>query len=561
MKEYSTSRRFGIFSLLVLGSVVVENTYGQNKLPEAIINEYQKLYGSPASPILNKTGLNFLLITDDQHHWMAMGYNDPNIKTPNLDRLAKMGVIFDRAYCPNPTCTPSRATLITGMMPSQHDAYALGTKLPESIPTVGDEFISGGYETCLIGKAHFQPMGGDAEFPSLESSKAIRDLDFWEKFSGPFYGFNHVELARNHGDEASVGQDYLIWIKEKLAREGKDTDSWRAWFRKPTGTANAQYGEWKMPKEYHMNTWISERTVAQLTEYAKNNKPFFLWASFFDPHPPYLVPAPWDTMYDPKKMEVPEYIEGDLDDMPPVYQKTQEENPDFSEFKDSDLWSAGLHSHLRRTMEEKAKDIALYYGMISFVDQEIGKILNKLDELGLTDKTVIVFSTDHGNVFGQHGLKNKGPFLFEDLVKLPFIVSCPGQVNKGQRSDALQSLLDVPETFLSLAGLPIPKIMSGIDQKEVWLGNLKEIRDNVIVENHQQPFSLYQKQLITPRYKITSYMNHEYGELFDLEKDPGERHNLWNDPDYSLIKTQLLLKLIQSEMKKESVLMLRISGA
>lgn len=545
--------------IFALGIHAVAQT---NNVKSPIQKEYEKEFGIFEPNSAKKlTGYNVLLITSDQQHWMCMGYNDPNIKTPNLDRLAKRGLIFNREYTVNPTSTPTRATLLTGQMPSQHGAYALGTKLPDNVRTIAQDFQENGYETSLIGKAHFQPLAGNAEFPSIEAYPVLQDLDFWGKFTGPFYGFEHVELTRNHGDEAHVGQHYVLWMEEKLRNEGKDSKEWRKWFRKPTGLAHAQYGEWQMPERYHMNAWIAERSSKILEQYAREGKNFFMWASFFDPHPPYLVPSPWDTMYDPAKMNVPQLVKGEMDDMPPLYQKTQEKKPDFSEFKDSTMWSPGLNSHIKRTEAQKAKDMALYYGMISMMDHYIGVILDKLDELGLTDKTIVVFTTDHGNLFGQHGLIEKGPFLYEDLVKVPMIASCPGLIKQGVRTDALQSALDIPPTLLSLSGIKIPKIMTGNDQSKVWKGELDSIRDFVIIENHQEPYALYQKQLVTDRYKITTYKNHDYGELFDLKNDPKELNNLWDNSKYSEIKLKLLLKLIQSEMKQETVLMKRLSPA
>ncbi|HEX72909.1 MAG TPA: twin-arginine translocation signal domain-containing protein [Candidatus Hydrogenedentes bacterium] len=219
---------------------------------------------------------NILFITSDQHHYMAMGYNDPAVKTPNLDRLAARGVIFDRAYTVNPTCTPTRASLITGKYPSQHGAWALGTALAESEPCIGNDFARAGYRTALIGKAHFQPLQGAMEHPSLEAYPVLQDLDFWRHFNGPFYGFEHVELARNHVDEAHVGQHYALWMEEKGGR-----DCWRDWFSKPTGTQSRQYGVWNIPEEYHYNTWITERTNALMEQYVREERPFFLWASYF----------------------------------------------------------------------------------------------------------------------------------------------------------------------------------------------------------------------------------------------------------------------------------------
>lgn len=165
---------------------------------------------------------NILLITSDQQHYNTIGINNPEIETPNLDRLASQGMLFSRAYYPNPTCTPTRASLITGLYPSQHGAWTLGTKLPKCVPTIGDYLNKEGYETALIGKAHFQPINSTEEYPSLESEPLLQDLDFWKDFHGPFYGFNHIELARNHTNEFLVGQHYALWMEEKGCKNWRD---------------------------------------------------------------------------------------------------------------------------------------------------------------------------------------------------------------------------------------------------------------------------------------------------------------------------------------------------
>jgi arylsulfatase A-like enzyme len=200
---------------------------------------------------------NILLISSDQQHWRMLGAHTPTLKTPNLDRLAAQGTRFDRAYCPNPTCTPTRASLITGLYPSQHGAYTRGTKLPENTPSLGQYLQDGGYDSTLIGKAHFQPLRGTEAFPSLEAYPILQDLDFWRGFHGPFYGFNHIELTRNHADEAHVGQHYAIWMEENGGRD------WRRWFSPPTGTTPAQKHVWNIPEKFHYNTWITERAIAR----------------------------------------------------------------------------------------------------------------------------------------------------------------------------------------------------------------------------------------------------------------------------------------------------------
>jgi uncharacterized sulfatase len=157
---------------------------------------------------------NILLISSDQQHWDTLSCAGSPVHTPHLDRLASQGTRFTRAYCPNPTCTPTRASIITGMYASQHGAWSLGTKLSEDIPTIGSVLQEAGYDTALVGKAHFQPLRSTPQYPSLESYPIMQDLDFWRKFHGPFYGFRHIETARMHADEPHVGQHYAIWMEE-----------------------------------------------------------------------------------------------------------------------------------------------------------------------------------------------------------------------------------------------------------------------------------------------------------------------------------------------------------
>lgn len=498
---------------------------------------------------------NVLLITSDQQHWNTLGVLNPEIHTPNLDRLAKEGMLFNRAYCPNPTCTPTRASIITGQYPSQHGAWTLGTKLLEDRHTVGEDFQAAGYRTALVGKAHFQPTASTEEYESLESYPLLQDLDFWRQFDQPYYGFEHVELARNHTNEHLVGQHYAIWMEEKGLK------NWRDYFRPPTGTMSPkELHKWPIPEEYHYNTWIAERTNAFLEQYTKNGESFFLWSSFFDPHPPYLVPEPWDTMYDPDQLTIPEVTPGEHDKNPPHFRMTQEEKPDFSHLKETGFGTHGYHSHLLPEQERK-RLVATYYGMVSMLDKYVGKILDKLDELGIADETIVVFTSDHGHFYGQHGLQFKGGFHYEDLIRVPFIARYPNQIPAGQVSDEIQSLVDLAPTFLDFCGIEIPKHMTGISQKDVWLGNKKNVRTHAICEFRHEPTTIHQKTYVDQRYKITVYYNQTYGEIFDLQEDPNELNNLWDDPNASQLKMELLMKYIWAELGKEPMPMPRISGA
>ena len=501
-----------------------------------------------------ETRPNILLITSDQQHWNTLGCLNPEIQTPHLDALAQQGTLFNRAYCPNPTCTPTRASIITGKYPSQHGAWSLGTKLSEDEHTVGEDFMDADYRTALVGKAHFQPLHGTEEFPSLESYPILQDLDFWRSFNEPFYGFEHVELARNHADEAHVGQHYAIWMEEN------GCTNWRDYFAPPTGNARGQYRKWPIPEEYHYDTWIAERTNALMERYQQNGKNFFLWASFFDPHPKYLVPEPWDTMYDPAELTVPSVTEGEHDNNPPHFQLTQQQKPDFSAWRESGKGVHGFRSHLR-DRDELAKDIAVYYGMVSLMDKYIGKILAKLDALGLADNTLVVFTSDHGHFYGQHGLIAKGAFHYEDVIRVPFIVRYPGVVPAGKQSEALQTLVDLAPSFLSATGIDIPRPMTGVDQMPVWSGQAEQARAHILVENHHEPTTVHVKTYVDDRYKLTVYYNRDYGELFDLKEDPGEVKNLWNSTEHAELKADLVMKLLFAEMGKEPLWMPRTSGA
>lgn len=499
---------------------------------------------------------NILLITSDQQHFDTIGAFNSEIDTPNLDRLVKEGTTFTRSYCPNPTCTPSRASIITGMYPSQHGAWTLGTKLLEDRPTVGEYLQEEGYKTSLIGKAHFQPTKETEKYSSIESYPLLNDLEYWKDFDEEYYGFGQVELARNHTNEHLVGQHYALWLEEK------GCTNWRDYFLPPTGNMDPEDKfTWKIPEKYHYNTWIAERTNHLLETHKENEEPFFLWSSFFDPHPPYLVPEPWDKMYDPDKLSIPKGRENEHEANPPHFQMTQESDPDFSSYMETGYGIHGYHTHKDVDTEDHKKLTATYYGMISLMDKYIGKILDQLDELGLAEDTLVIFTSDHGHFFGQHGLQYKGGFHYEDLIKVPFIVRYPEKVPAGQTKDAMVSLVDLAPTFLDFGNIQIPHHMSGISQKKVWMVEEKNARDHVIIEFRHEPTTIHQKTYVDKRYKITFYYNQTYGELFDLQKDPEEFNNLWDKKEYQSLKQKLMLKYIWAELGKEPLAMPRISHA
>ena len=497
---------------------------------------------------------NILLITSDQQHFSTLGSVNSLILTPALDRLCNEGTRFDRAYCPNPVCSPTRATIITGQYPSAHGCWTIGVKLPEDVPTVGQHLSNAGYSTSLLGKAHFQPLATQPGSESLECQPTLRDLDFWRQFHGPWYGFDHIEIARNHADEAHAGQHYGIWMEENGLPDWKD--HFQEW--PPNRDVPRRKHKWSLPEEFHYSRWTALRTIAAIDAAVEEGKPFFSWASFHDPHPPYLVSEPWDTMYDPADMQPGHVTPGEHENNPPIIQLTQQENPDFSPWKE-EYGSHGCNRHAHNEDELK-KNMAVYYGMVSLMDKYIGQILDHLDAKGLADNTIVVFSTDHGHYLGQHGLTAKGPFHYEDGIRIPYIVRHPGHVPAGAVNNTMQSLVDLSPTFMAAAGLDIPGEMQGVDQMSAWRSS-EPARNHIICENRHQPNVLNLRTYVDDRYKITLYKNHYFGDLYDLHEDPGEVNNLWNDPAAGSLKSELLFKFMQAELSREQTRMPRIAGA
>ena len=450
-------------------------------------------------------------------------------------------------------------------MPSAHGAWSLGTNLSENHETVASVLTGHGYRTALVGKAHFQCLINDEKFPSVESYPLLRDIDYWRKHTGPWYGFERVEMTRNHGDEAHAGQHYAAWMEDKGLKDWKkhfQNESFGYDFNDPDHPTGTQEHKWSIPEEYHYNTWIAERSNALMEDCVAEDKPFFLWSSFHDPHPPYLVPEPWDTMYDAAEVTVPEAVPGEHDKNPEHFRKAREPNPDFKDWANEPGGNAihGCHSHVH-TKAAMAKNIAVYYGMISCMDTYIGQILDKLDELEIADDTIVVFTSDHGHFFGQHGLMAKGPFHYEDLVRVPFIASWPKHIPAGEQSEALQSLVDLAPTFIRAGGAEVPFAMTGVNQLPAWRGETPAAREYAVVENRHQPSTIHVKTYVDERYKLTVYYGQSFGELFDLEEDPGEVSNLWEEPSARALKQELTTKLLHACMGNESMPMPRVAPA
>ena len=199
--------------------------------------------------------------------------------------------------------------------------------------------------------------------------------------------------------------------------------------------------------------------------------------------------------------------------------------------------------------------------MVTMLDKYVGKILDHLDAIGQTENTLVVFTSDHGHYYGHHGLIAKGPFHYDDGIRVPFIARQPGHIPGGVESDALLSLIDLPVTFLEAAGITPPPSMQGVDQEPVFTGKNSTARDHLLVEFRHQPTAIHMKTLVTASHKLTVYFQQSYGELYDLQNDPGEVRNLWSHPEARDLRESLTRQLLFAEMECEPMPMARVSHA
>ncbi|NOU35283.1 MAG: sulfatase-like hydrolase/transferase [Kiritimatiellaceae bacterium] len=490
---------------------------------------------------------NILLITTDQQRWDAIGFNNPQVKTPNLDALAKKGIVFEKSYTCSPVCTPARVSILTGHYPSRHGSYTIGVEFPDNYPTIPKKLGENGYFTSLIGKAHFHPCCLEGSFEYMPN---IGNRAFFKNWTGPYHGFDYVKLVIGHTTEDRVPQmHYGLWLEENGVNPAD-------YF------GNNHYtdiGTWNIPEKLHPSTWTANETIEAIDRGVDSDKPFFLWSSFQDPHNPLFVPEPWASMYDPADMPLYEYKEGEHDNRPAFYNDTLNhklgENPmehghgASLPFKKN--WITAARLPFMEPEDKTRKALALYYGMVSFMDDQVGRIIRHLEEKDLMDNTIIVFTTDHGDYMGEHGYWWKGLPAFDAAQKVPFMVYDPACKTPGARSEAIQSLVDFGASFLSIAGIERPAGIQGFDQSDTWKDAAVKARDGAIIELRPTEDSFMQKTFVEAKYKLVLYTKTEWGELYDMESDPCQYKNLWDHPDYQSVKCNLMQRLIADEMLED----------
>lgn len=459
---------------------------------------------------------NILIIMTDQMRADCLGFQNPVIKTPHLDKLAAQGTVFDRAYCTSPVCTPSRASIFTGRYPQCCGARNIGLSVKEEEITMADIALQYGYHTGVSGKTHFRPECREDNRFSAEDPK-IRDRP--RKRDGTYYGFQTCHITEGNG----VGE-YMDWLKENAPQ-----------YLSELGRARREPGDVyinRIPQEYHQTHWIAEKGIEYIREHT--DEPWLLSVSFVDPHHPFDPPEKFAKMY-----------EG-VDTLSRIKSRTGEHDlrPEHLRYqKRGSGWPGGGAEH-HKSREELAQAIRNYYAMITLIDEEIGRLLDTLKSQGILDKTLILFTADHGELLGDHGLLYKGPWLYEGLVRVPMILKGPG-VPRGLRTSALFENVDILPTLMELAGMGIPYGVQGISQVPVLEGEKSYIRESAMTIYDARENGIVTASVCTERFKLVVFLNESYGELYDLKKDPYELENLYFDPNYEGQKAEMMVRLCQ----------------
>ena len=460
---------------------------------------------------------NILWLCTDQQRYDTIGaLGNPFVSTPNIDGLVREGTAFERAYCQSPICTPSRVSFLTGMYASAIHVNGNGAEaMPAGHPPLVTKLLSNaGYDCGLIGKLHLTSAWGRTE---------VRTDD----------GYRYWEYSHAPRDDWPIGHGYADWVRSKgevLADLIKDPDG--------------------VPADLHQTTWCAEKTMEFVAQ--QRSGPWAASVNMYYPHPYFNPPKTYREQFDPSDMPPPLFRESDLlqqqrlagVDFQSRGRRPEDldiESPVLPKPPGLDAWPAGSVAGKRDVRTLKAA----YYAMIKLVDDQVGRILQFLSDTGQRENTLVVFTSDHGEMLGDHGLIQKGCRFYEGLVRVPLIFSWPGHVREGVRSNALVELTDKAPTFLEFAGMGIPERMHGRSLAALLRGEKgrDHHRDFVRCEYYdalEEPDHSFATMFRDERHKLVLYHGHGLGELYDLEEDPNEFENMWDEPEAQPLKLELM---------------------
>jgi len=445
-----------------------------------LITAYSCTHKLPEKP-------NILLITTDYQAWEDLPEITPVLNMPAIDRLYNEGLVFENHYCTAPVCMPSRYTIVSGTYPHTHGLWDNSSKwLPDGTPLLMEELGKAGYRTTGIGKMHFKP---------------------WDRMAG----FDERIIADCQGNgyrDTTKRDDYYYYLKQAgmtrydYLRYQDSTDLFGVYY-------------WPFADSLDIDYYVGEQTVRYIEGDKLKEDPWFLWVSFNGPHNPWDPPAEYMDYYLGKELPPARYLENELEKKPFAHTITRY-NYTRKVVDRIDMDPDNRDKYIHRIR-------AGHFGGLSWIDRQVGRIIDKLEEKNKLENTIIIFTSDHGAHLGDHNLIHKGTH-YERSSHVPFILWWPEAVKPG-RVKGFTSHVDLFPTLLELAGGKLP---GGIEGKSYY--NLLKGRDSApdtaIVE------ILGNTALVTKDYKFGLYRQYREGELYDREKDPEEFNNLFDDPGH-----------------------------
>jgi len=441
--------------------------------------------GQEENPDLERRPDVLLIITDQQRAECLGAAGNSDIRTPNIDALARDGVHFNECFCPYPVCTPSRYSIISGQYAHQHRAWSNHSSLHPDIEPFPALLRDAGYRTAAVGKMHYTPTYQDV-------------------------GFDQMILSEQNGP-GRWDDDYHRELKAEKLFDWNDLEDQQHEYRKG---ARKEYWESfgaipsNLPKEFHSTEWIGDKALDQINGWSGD--PQLLTVSFVKPHHPFDPPSEYKDAYDPARLEL----------LPGWSDQCFDHDLELSRgyFPNEQLDEAAL----RRVM-------SLYYAGIEHIDLQVGKLVSALRRKKRYNSTLIIFTSDHGEYLGHHHLLLKGNYMYDPLSRVPLVVKHPDSKDAGTKSDALVNLIDLAPTILTAAGSSVPKAMPGTD-----LATPPDDRDTMFSEDHRGD----QVMVRTRSHKLLLHRGTASTQLYDLERDPQEMNNLaTGDTDQDVLQS------------------------
>lgn len=427
---------------------------------------------------ISKSPLGIIFIESDQHRYDCMGISGhPLVKTPNMDRLANEGILFKNAYTPTPICVPARTSYLSGQWPQQHGTI------------------------CNFDGECFKALDTKATvFPRVLARTGMT-FDFF----GRWHVNNQAEPTDYGFDTFLNGGEYSNWRSEQgippVPRESK-------WF--------GNTDPYIKPEESKLS-WICDHTIEKLRERVQGKKPFYISMDTIEPHLPNIVPEPYNSMYSPAEIEPWGSFAETFTNKPYIQQQQ--------------LRTWGIENF---TWDDWAPIISRYLGEISLLDAQIGRILDELDDLGIADDVLVIYTSDHGDMIGGHRMIDKHYVMYQDVCQIPLIMRWPNGVKAGSRHEGFVSnAIDLPPTYLDLYDINKPESFSGISLLPAMFGNTKPIREDIFCSWNGNQFGQFSQRMVFDGKWKYIWNATDRDELYNLENDPHEIENLASDKTFS----------------------------